>query len=77
MSMPLTTDQVSAGCWLSRHAREALLSAPHSAPGALLHDLSVPAAIRELRDNGLINSGHVLTARGARKHALLTEETAR
>ena len=73
MTAPLTTDQIAAACWLSSHAKEALLSARRSDPGAVLFDMSVPAAVRELRDNGLINSHFKLTALGARKHAQLTE----
>jgi hypothetical protein len=52
MTAPITPDQIAAACLLSSHAQKALLSARQSVPGAHLFDLSVPAAVRELRDNG-------------------------
>lgn len=72
-----TADQIAAACWLSNHAKDALLSARRSEKGAQLCDLSAPAAVRELRDNGLINSHFALTDLGARKHAQLAEAVAR
>lgn len=73
MTAPITGDQVAAACLLSNHARQAILSARRSVTGAVLFDTSIPAAVRELRDNGLINSHYRLTELGARKHAQLTE----
>ncbi len=51
-------------CSLSAHARAALLSATSAVKGATV-DVSVPAAVRELRDQGLITSRFRLTGRGA------------
>jgi hypothetical protein len=54
---------------LSEHAAEMLLSARRSAAGALVFLSGPPAALRELRDNGLVNSHFRLTRRGAAEHA--------
>lgn len=59
---------------LSEHARTLLLSARRSAPGAVLFRTGPPAAYRELRDNGLINTHVALTRRGAAEHARLTAQ---
>ena len=54
---------------LSQHAAEMLLTARRSDPGALVFTCDPPAAMRELQDNGLINSKYKLTRRGARERA--------
>ena len=53
---------------ISEHAQELLLSARRSAKGSVLLGRLVPAAVRELRDHGLINSHYKLTGRGALEH---------
>jgi hypothetical protein len=54
---------------LSPHAVTMLLTARRSEPGALVFATMPPAAERELRDHGLINSHYRLTRSGADEHA--------
>jgi hypothetical protein len=57
---------------LSRCGADLLMSARRSTKGALILGTLVPAALRELQDNGLVNSHYKLTERGAREHAART-----
>ena len=54
---------------LSDHAADLLLTARRSTPGAFILSTNPPAALRELLDNGLVNSRYRLTRRGAAEHA--------